>query len=368
MTPQAVTALAGGLRVWPGVARPHNLQDRRVDLAALLAPGRPVDAWPSLVGGLFNLCGHAQRLCATLAVAAAAPDQMAPPIRIAEQLRTETAQEHVRRIGLDWPRLLGRPDAAEATATAAAAALRRCPLLLPRSETRSTPWAPMANWLAQELLQMAPRTWWLAWRADGSDWLRHWSQHHAGWLPALVREALAWDGDTVVDPASAVCVPADLARATAWSGAHTGSWTRQSAQPLPTPLTPWGLLGSRLAELVALCLDGGPGRGPATLAWGALPTAPGEGLAWVEMARGLLLHEVTVDGDSGRVRASRLRAPTDWNFHPEGEVARHLAALDAREHPDRLVRRVGLLMVAFDPCVPFEIACRPATPAEAWHA
>jgi hypothetical protein len=42
-------------------------------------------------------------------------------------------------------------------------------------------------------------------------------------------------------------------------------------------------------------------------------------------------------------------APTEWNFHPEGVVARALAPLP----PDMDAPSLAWLMVAFDPCVPF---------------
>ena len=75
-----------------------------------------------------------------------------------------------------------------------------------------------------------------------------------------------------------------------------------------------------------------------------------------------------VDGATGRLSACQLRVPTDWNFHPTGEVARQLAALDAGEASARLRRRVGLLMAAFDPCVPFDTVCPHEAPVEPSHA
>ncbi|RWA46010.1 hypothetical protein AU476_37450 [Cupriavidus sp. UYMSc13B] len=89
-------------------------------------------------------------------------------------------------------------------------------------------------------------------------------------------------------------------------------------------LTPWALLGTRLAELVRLALDGGD----RCLDWGAVATGPWRGLAWVEMARGLLVHQVEIDPATQRVQACHVVAPTEWNFHPEGEVAQRLARLD----------------------------------------
>lgn len=79
----------------------------------------------------------------------------------------------------------------------------------------------------------------------------------------------------------------------------------------------------------------------------------GLGLAAVECARGRLHHLVALDAD-GRVARLEILAPTEWNFHPQGPLARalHGAALDAddaaRGHVERLV-------AAFDPCVAYRV-------------
>ena len=102
----ALSSLAGSLRVAPGAPLPLALQSSRQDWAPRLARGQAVSALPGLMASLFNLCSHAHRLCAQLAIEAAAPGLLPAPQQVAQRLRTETAQEHIRRIGLDWPRLL----------------------------------------------------------------------------------------------------------------------------------------------------------------------------------------------------------------------------------------------------------------------
>ncbi|MDO9291246.1 MAG: hypothetical protein Q7U09_06675, partial [Hydrogenophaga sp.] len=128
----ALSSLAGSLRVAPGAPLPLALQSSRQDWAPRLARGQAVSALPGLMASLFNLCSHAHRLCAQLAIEAAAPGLLIAPQQVAQRLRTETAQEHIRRIGLDWPRLLAAEPgpAATAWADAAHAALQTCPLLL----------------------------------------------------------------------------------------------------------------------------------------------------------------------------------------------------------------------------------------------
>lgn len=357
--------MAGRLRVSPGAALPGALHSERRDWAARVGHGQPASALPGLLAGLFSLCSHAHRLCAQLAISAAVSGAVAAPGGAGQRLRLETAQEHVRRIGLDWPRLLSG-----APAPAALASLRHCPLL--RAVPGDAPsWADTVAWLETEWLQMPAATWLRAWQACGADWLSDWSRRHNGWLPGLLRAVREADAGPVLRMDHALRAHADgaglaaLAHSLAhtpgfamqpqWQGdcAHTGPWARQHRADDGLPLTPWSLLGSRLAELVRLCLpepDGAAGW----LAHGALRLDGGRGLAWVEMARGLLVHQVALDGDA-RVQACRVLAPTEWNFHPQGEVARRIAALDPGLPRERLERQVDLLMVAFDPCVPFQL-------------
>jgi Ni,Fe-hydrogenase I large subunit len=139
------------------------------------------------------------------------------------------------------------------------------------------------------------------------------------------------------------------------------------------PLTPWALLGSRIAELIHLCLPDAPGQsGAGWLSFGSMSTGPRQGMAWVEMARGLLVHQVEIDASVGdapaRVAACRVLAPTEWNFHPQGVVARCIADLDATESAAKVERRVRLLMAAFDPCVPFDVTHALPAGQEVQHA
>lgn len=355
--------LAGALRITPGAPLPHALQSSRQDWAARMGHGVPATSLPGLMASLFNLCGHAHRLCSQLAIGAAAPGLLPAPAQVAERLRRETAMEHIRRAGLDWPRLLAPGGAHTAGATAA---LRACP---PPAQDASDPWPALRDWLQQTLLHMPAADWLAAWRAGGTDWLHTWSQRHTGWLPTLLREARTADACAPLAPGTALrphtdapslcMLGATLALKPAfalrpqWDGAcaHTGPWSRLHGAADDVPLTPWALLGTRLAELCQLAQDGGE----TTLSWGAVSTGSRRGLAWVEMARGLLVHQVEIDPATQRVQACRVVAPTEWNFHPQGEVARRLVRLDPELPEAMLARRVHLLVAAFDPCVPFGI-------------
>ena len=76
------------------------------------------------------------------------------------------------------------------------------------------------------------------------------------------------------------------------------------------------------------------------------------GIAAVQTARGLLLHAVRLEDE--RVADYRIVAPTDWNFHPDGALARGLLGLEV-EDATTLVQRAGLAVLALDPCVAFRI-------------
>jgi coenzyme F420-reducing hydrogenase alpha subunit len=82
----------------------------------------------------------------------------------------------------------------------------------------------------------------------------------------------------------------------------------------------------------------------------------GRGAAAVETARGRLYHHVELDAD-GRVSRFQCLAPTEWNFHPRGPLARMLRG--AVVPLDRGGRdAVEQLIAAFDPCVGYKVTVR----------
>ncbi|WP_373507775.1 nickel-dependent hydrogenase large subunit, partial [Thiocapsa sp.] len=88
-----------------------------------------------------------------------------------------------------------------------------------------------------------------------------------------------------------------------------------------------------------------------------LASASGIGLGRVFAARGLLAHLVRVE--DGRVRDYRILAPTEWNFHPRGVVARALESLPPGPE-EQLRRQAELLITAIDPCVAFTLTYKNA--------
>jgi hypothetical protein len=117
------------------------------------------------------------------------------------------------------------------------------------------------------------------------------------------------------------------------AGYANGLLTRQSAR-----LDELVATLARMAELVANLAPERPGE--------AASPDSGQGIAQVEAARGRLAHAVVLE--RGEVVDYRILAPTEWNFHPGGPLARGLVDMPAGEG---LKARAQLLVDAIDPCV-----------------
>ena len=102
---------------------------------------------------------------------------------------------------------------------------------------------------------------------------------------------------------------------------------------------------ARLRELARLLA----GRDSLAIGMRSLPSRGAA--AWVENARGLLVHHVRFE--DGRAATYRIVAPTDWNFHPDGAVAAALVGAPAADR-EALRQRAGRVVHSLDPCV----ACR----------
>ncbi|MFO1328906.1 MAG: hydrogenase maturation factor HoxV/HupK [Rubrivivax sp.] len=352
-------ALAGVLRVRPGAALPTIVSTRR-ELAPSLGRGLDADELPRQLSRVFALCGGAHQVGATLAVRAARGDAGAVDDGLRAALRVDTLREHLRRLWLDWPRLLPAlppPDPA---------ALASCTLLR-APQARHDLWAEACAWAALHLFGQPVADWLDAWIADPGGHAARWAQSSSTW-PALALSGLRAQLRGRRQRVCALAAPASalelqrlsaqlhategFALAPTWRGhtAETGCWTRL-ADPAAggeaacyAPL--WMRHAARLADLARLLQPGGE----RALALGALATGPGLGLGWCEMARGLLLHAVQLGAD-GRVADARLVAPTEWNFHPFGSAARALTQLQAQAD-ETTVRAV---LAAYDPCVTVQV-------------
>jgi Ni,Fe-hydrogenase I large subunit len=146
-----------------------------------------------------------------------------------------------------------------------------------------------------------------------------------------------------------------------WRGQlmETGALARMRHHPLLTELllaegtSIMARLLARLFEVRDLCTRL---RTPpqAATAWVQHATLrSGTGLAWVQTARGLLMHWVTLDAQ-GMVEDYRIVAPTEWNFHPAGPCIRGLVGRVAAS-VQQAQRCAELMAFALDPCVTYEV-------------
>ncbi|MBK1688721.1 hydrogenase formation protein [Rubrivivax gelatinosus] len=338
--------LAGQVELRPG--RRPAVASTRAELAPRLLNGVAVQEAPRRAAALFTLCAPAHALAAHEAIAAAGAGDALAPATVS--LFGSTVREHLLRLCHDWPRRHA-PAAALALAALAAAA----PLWAPGDDAGRG--AALAGWLRRWLDLPAE---WFTQGVDAdavADWCRTGASPTALALRTMQARANTL-ATLAVAPLALAALPEigrRLGDEPGWAlrprldagVPDTGPWSR-AADGAAAPRHAWDRIASRLVDLVRLAAD------PARLAHGALSPAPGVGLAWAETARGLLVHRVRVEPAAAgwRVADYRVLAPTEWNFHPEGVLARTLQALA----PDD-VAGAELLADAFDPCVP--VRCRP---------
>ena len=359
--------------------------------------GKPVGEVLATLPLLYSVCATAQAAAAVAAVETALCIRPSEPQRRAREalLLAETAREHLVRCLLGWGAWLGeRPDP---RALALTGRLRGelAMALYPESDG----FRPGGGRLLPNQVQLAkvldslelvltgvvlgvPSQTWLeigdatglaAWAAEGrSMGARTLAQVATlGWSD-LASSAVPPLGETTAEelepwftgPAADTFISQPT-----WDGQprETGALAREIHRPLIADLNRHqgnGLLTrltARLSELAAL-----PGR-IATALEGLEPdTAPSlapsdgrsAGIGQVEAARGRLVHRVEIE--SGMIRGYRILAPTEWNFHPHGVLARGLEGLPVGSDLSALV---ALTVEAVDPCVGYQIETtpRPAT-------
>jgi hypothetical protein len=325
---------------------------------------------------LFSICASAQGAAAASALAAVRGDE--PEKLRAHELDVmlETVQEHFRSLLVDWPEALGREAFAAPVAAVRRriAAVGRDPNGLIRSER-----VPAMRKLAESLIAAAehdiyamPLASWLALdEASLQTWIERGATLPAKLLGEILTEVPRLGcSDVALMPHAAedqlinMVAPAMLrqrgfSRAPTWNGApaETGALARMRSQKLIAALVERCghsvavRMTARLVELASL-LQELSGAATARKRICSVRLAPGEALSAVETARGLLLHRVRLD--DGHVADYQIVAPTEWNFHPTGALARGIEGLDAESEATLRVR-AHLAVQALDPCVAYRI-------------
>lgn len=358
-------AAEGEIRVgilWDGRdVRSVEIDSTRPHVAGRVLEGQHWRAAAKTVPLLFSICRRSQALASVLACANAQgmepkPNQLLAHARV---VTMEVVEEYSWRALVDWPHALGEP-----TNPRALADIRRV------LDGRSDEIPATARALVERHVFGAE--WLLAQDLQGFDrWLRRGDTPAARLLVAIRRAQPSFGASEVAlmpcshrdallrDVGAAVGRDENFARTPQWNGqpAETGALARLCQDPLVSDLvkrfgrSALARFAARLRELAALLTD------TRTLALGGMALGPGRGLGWVENARGLLVHYVALDRE--RIETYRIVAPTEWNFHPRGALARGLEATLAESESD-LKRRAMLLVQSLDPCVAVNVEVRHA--------
>lgn len=343
---------------WDGTAVTDvAIRNARPQASRLLVGRTPADAL-AVVPLLFSLCRHGQTIAAQHALAAAEgrEDVDSRPSLVA--LPAEAAQEHLWRLLLDWPALLGFEPAHNLFA----AWHRRLAEVAVRGDWSGTGRA-FAAFCERELLG-----------TDAAQWLASEGQSRidrtsvCGKILAELENETAAPHITPFLPdrldartyyrAMAADLDAGFARAPTWQreAAETGPYARwRQIRPVAweSSATAARVL-ARMADLAFLALEI-TGRLPSRRRCDAFSPSPETGFAVVETARGLLIHYVRLE--QSRIADYLIVAPTEWNFHPAGAFRNGLVGLSAWD-AGTLERQARRLALALDPCVPFKINVR----------
>lgn len=281
--------------------------------------GRAADEAVRLVPLLFALCGHAQGRAAALALAAARGSLWEAQLDPAVQ--REALREHLMRWLIDLPPLLGEVPLREDFVAA-------------------------ANWLAKDrrdalaALLDKPRIRLLRRRLNEMDDVTGPPSRLLPFLDAKASLSL-WPQ-----------LDAGFCRTPEWQGgaAETGAFARRATGNevmAPAFSARWLARMDELFDWAAGKAEVGAGGTASAAAGGAA-----RGRALVETARGLLMHEIVLDGE--RIADYFIVAPTEWNFHPQGPLLDWLAG---RAATDRTVLSAftARAVAALDPCVRWEL-------------
>jgi hypothetical protein len=366
------------------------IDGRRPVQAARVLEGRPAESALATLPFLYRLCGTAQSVAGLRAVEAAFDCGPGPAGCAARSLLValEALEQSLWRILLDWPRCLGdRPDeralkrfrvqlAALRSGVFCDSHWRRLGGAAVNGSTGAL--AEAVESLGRDVDALvfggARGDAALQSRGDFEQWVRDGRSPTGAVFEWVASQRLGGFGGAGVEPANGFddgYLADRLAHDDAWEFCglpdhhgevrQTGALARLSSTPLVQELHSeygFGLatqLGARLLEVTALLADIReqiPALAPEpTPALPAIHT--GRALASVDTARGRLFH--WVDVRDGRIARYRTLAPTEWNFHPCGPLARGLAGEPAQDAA--LTRRaVDLLVTAVDPCVGTRLA------------
>jgi len=363
-----------------------GIASQRPLLAQSLLAGKPANEITALVALVFRLCGRAQAFAASNALEAAQVQQVSSEALLAryQLLRMELIREHLWRILLDWPPLMGLGSQGDLMKQVLAfdkdwtdiwdvdnLAFKAGEQVKPVVMTKVAALNKLCgSFLNEHVFYMSPKTFY-----DCQDveqlllWARYTQTGAARLLQWLIGENLAKVGD-----ADAFALPdlqekwlqekLESSSAEAFmkcpdiDGAayETTPLARQKDHPLLQALVAKfgvGLLTRYMAVLleVSQTYVEMEKNSVTEHANHDTPVQGKTGVGIVEAARGRLIHRVVLEGD--KVKTYQIVAPTEWNFHPQGVLQKALMTLkgDAKA----IEQQAKLLIHAMDPCVKFHL-------------
>jgi hypothetical protein len=298
-----------------GRVRAAQVSSERPDVSRVLC-GRTAEQAEHLIPLLFALCGQAQTRAARYAIAAAQGKSCAA--QISSEVQHEALREHLWRCLLDLPPLLGDEPLQQEFVAAV-----QCV----KENARA------------KLLTLLNST------AVTSLHLR--AAQMAGAPPSVSRTLPLLDAKSSLTEWPRL--NAEFCRRPEWRGAaaETGAIARRAAPSASFFAAHWLARFDELRDWA-----GNQDQSGCAGTVSAEPVAFGIGRALVETARGLLMHEVVLDG--ARIAEYLIVAPTEWNFHPYGVMHNCLFDEVARER-EALQQHVARLVATLDPCVPWEL-------------
>jgi len=327
-------------------------------MAAQILKGKSPAHVLQIVPLLFSVCGRAQGAAAGAALQAAQRGVVPVSATVERMIESEAIQEHLWRLMLDWPKLLGvapyeqrfagwyallrKIGTGEIGMDAFLQDFERDGLGMPVTEWRTfdtyhelQTWFSKAHSPVAQLLYKLDELKHGGQASTGSKLLPSWSATEAGHACAG-----RWDAAFSARPD--------------WKGeaAETGARTYYADNRLLYDV--WQQSGSKtLVRMLARVLDViAMASGSAAPRLDVISPAAGEGIAVVRTARGLLMHHVRLAAE--KVTEYEIVAPTEWNFHPDGAFARDMRGLVAKDE-ESLKQLAHIAALSLDPCVVYEV-------------
>jgi hypothetical protein len=363
-----------------------NIDSSRPLRVARLLEGKPVDAALKLVPLLYTICGESQAAAAVSACEQALGLEVEPTQQRARRilLDLETLREHLWRVFVDWPKVLRLKPRPEWLAPLLSVQTTLRGVVSPSGslfglgggEIAMPPATTIAKLhaLDQHLVEHlfgseaaallagdrlpGPERGGMVGRClaelSGSEWL----SLEGELLPAL-EELTDAQWHALLDGEDAFLARPEIDN----QPRETSPLTRQRQHPLvQRGLEAWGpgpgvRLLARAVEVTAVLrrLQVNVARLGGARPFAQTRAPGGRGLGIVEAARGRLVHQL--DQRDGRVTRYRILAPTEWNLHPRGVLARALLRLE-QPRPSGLRALVKVLVTAVDPCVDWQLELR----------